>query len=446
MTKKGLKTQGLKSIKKQCEQINLNKDQRTLIVSAPTPEATISSAILCKALLKSGGTFHITFVEPAIDISSLNTIQKTYSTPVTFIIGVDVFGKKNIRKGKRYPVFIGGTHQSKQTDIHCIGNKTNISAIAYVLAEQKLETRFEELQLAAIGILLQNTPENIPDRAAKDIVKLAQKEALIGEKKGFKLFGSSFQPLTEILTYSSFPYLSNISGAPEICEKILDNADIPFSKRRIPINALSTKETQRLTEQLIPKLNPSTISQVLGQDFILTHERENSPIQTISSIHKLALHSWTQWKMGAIFSIWMGDRSRILRGIVDSYLVHSKDSITGFHDLEPKIKQGNSESESTESIAVYKLPGVSNMILADLGRIAFNESLIDKNHFLVLITGLGIGVIWNSQDVHLNSIILNLKSVGMNSISSSSHSIRIDDVSEDTLQTLLKKLQTVARG
>jgi hypothetical protein len=446
MTNIVLKAPGLKSIRKQCEQINLRKNQRSLIICAPSSAATISSAILCKALLKFGGTFHISFVEQVLEVSSLNRIQKTYSAPTTFIIGVDVFGKKKIRKEKGYPIFIGGTHQSKQANIHSIGNKTNMPLIAYVLAEQKLQCEPDELQLAAIGILFRNKPENIPTKIGKAIVKLAEKEALIEGKKGFKLFGLHSQPLMETMIYSIFPYLSNISGDPETCEKILDDADIPFSKRRMPINELSTTETQRLTKQLIPRLNQATISQVLGQDFIITNERENSPIQTISSIRALALYSWNQWKIGSMFSIWMGDRSRTLRELVDSYLIHSKDVIAGFQDLEPKILQGNSESESTESISIYNIPGVSNTILSDLGRISFEQNLINKKDFLILISGLGIGVIWNLQETKLSKIILELKSVGLNPISSSPKSIRINETSEEVQQTLLNTLKTITTG
>jgi hypothetical protein len=390
--------------------------------------------------------FHITFVEPVLEVSALNIIQKTYSTPTTFIIGVDVIGKKKIRKEKEYPVFIGGTHQSKQDNILCIGNHSYMPTIAYILAEQKLSTGDKELQLAAIGTLLHNTPATISDNIAKVIVKQAQKENLIEETKGFKLFGASSQPLMETLVYSSFPYLSEISGAPEICEKLLNDADIPFSKRRTPLHALNIEDTQRLTKQLIPRLNQSTITQVLGQDFILSNENEESPIRSISSIHKLALYSWSQWKLGAIFSIWMGDRSRILRELVDSYLIHSKDVIEGYHNLEAKIKQGNCESESTESISVYNITGVSNPILSDLGRICFSEHLVDQNHFLILVSNLGIGVIWDSENINLSEIMLDLKSVGLNPVSSSPKSIRIDDTSKEVQTTLLNKLQTRTPG
>lgn len=443
MTKRVLKARGLKSIRKQCEQIPLEKNQRTLVVSSFIPEAIISSAIICKALLKSGNTFHITFIEPIIDVSALNILHKTYSAPTTLIIGVDVQGKKKIRKEKGYPVFIGGTNQSTQDSILSFGNKTNMPAISYVLLEQKFETTAEALQLAAIGTLLQNTPESITDNIAKAIVELAQEEALIEERKGFKLFGSSSQPLTETLVYSIFPYLSNISGAPEICDKILDDADIPFSKRRMPINTLSTEETQSLNEQLIPRLNQFTILQVLGQDFILTREREDSPIQTLSSNRVLALYCWVQKKLGAMFSIWMGDRSRTLRELVDSYLSHSKDVIAGFHDLEPKLKQDNGESDSAESISVYKIPGVSNAILPDLGRISFDENLVKKQSFLMLITGSCIGLVWNSQENNITEIIPELKSIGINPVSMSPQSVIIEDASKETQDTLLKKLSTL---
>ena len=446
MTDRVLKAQGLKSIRKQCEQITIEKNQKILIVSSPSPESIISSVILCRALLKLGSTFHITFSQPVIEVSTLNIIQKTYSATTTFIIGVDVLGKKNIRKEKNYPIFIGGTHQSKQANIISFEKKISIPIIGYVLAEQKLETDSKELQLAAIGILLQNHPKNIKDKIAKAIVSLAQKDALIEERKGFKLFGTTSHPLMEILAYSIYPYLSNISGKPETCEKILDDAEIPFSKRRIPINALSTEEIQSLTKQLIPRLNQSTIPQVLGQDFILTHERENSPIQTISSIHALARYSWSQWKIGAMFSIWMGDHSRILRKLIDSYLAHSKNVIASFNDLESRIKQGDIEPESTESVSIYKIPTASNMILSDLGRITFDENLVHKNHFLILVADSSIELVWDSQEIALTKMIIELKSLGLNPISTSSKSIRIDSLSQESQQILLETLQKSAIG
>ena len=210
MTDRVLKAKGLAALKKQCKQIAIKKDKRTLVISSQASEAIISSAILCKSLLRSGGMFHITFVEPIIDITTLNTLQKTYSVPNTLIIGVNIIGKKNIRKGKGYPILIGGSHQSKQTEIHSFGNENSVPAIAYVLADTKFTTNSEELQLAAIGTVLQNNAAEISDKIARAIVKLAQQESLIEERKGFKLFGSSSQPLMEALVYSIFPYLSKI--------------------------------------------------------------------------------------------------------------------------------------------------------------------------------------------------------------------------------------------
>jgi len=227
-------------------------------------------------------------------------LRAKYSSSAIIIIGIDILGKKKIKKGKGYPLIIGGTSESEQVNSFTLGTDSTVAAAGYAFAKSLKDTNDYNLQLAAAGSLLHGGMNESKKGANKDIIELAKNNGLIEERKGFKLFGVTMLPLDEALLYSTHPYLATISGNQKVCDAILNEAEIPIQKLRTPLSNLNSSEAQRLTSALITLLDPSTIPQLLGTDYIITRERDISPIRFVSGIETIGATAWTRNELGVI--------------------------------------------------------------------------------------------------------------------------------------------------
>lgn len=439
MSGKSRGTPSSKVIKKELSDLSFKMGRHVLIVSSALPESTITSAILSRSVLKSGGLFHITFVEPVVHAEEVNSLRSMFPDSSMIIVGVDVADKKRIKKGKSYPVFIGGVHESEQIQSLRLGNERTLSAAANLLADEISETGPEELQLASAGTLLSGQSSKLKG-AARETVASAQKQGLIAETKGFRLFGVNFMPLNEVLAYSIRPYLPNLSGRPDICDKIYEEADIPYPKFRTPLSSLTSEEAKRMNAQLLPKLDPSVIPQVLGQDFILSKENDVSPARLLSGIRTIAETAWTLAEPGLSTAIWIGDRARVLRSFLDSYMPHSKGVIAGVERMVAILQE--SEVDKSEQIPTISLAEAQEEILSDVGRIVLESHYVDSDTLMVNSQDRSTFVIWKSGTIVLQDLFRSLLKEGIYPKATSSNSLRIDDTTENTKS----KIETAIRG
>jgi hypothetical protein len=438
MSGKSRRTPSFKAIKTQFSEISFKTGRRVVIVSSSIPEATIASAILSKSIINSGDQFHMTFVEPVVHAEEINRLRSTYSDPSLIVIGVDVADKKRITKGKSYPVFIGGVHESEQTQSLRLGNERTLSAASYIFADEIAKTGPEELQLAAAGTLLSSHPTKLKG-AAREVVASAQKKGIIEETKGFRLFGVNFMPLNEVLAYSIRPYLPNLSGRPEICDKIYEEADIPYPKFRTPLSSLTSEEAKKMNEHLLPKLDPGVIPQVLGQDFILSHENEASPARLLSGIRAIAETAWTLAEPGASTAVWIGDRARVLRSLLDSYMIHSKEVIAGVERMVAILQ--DSEIERTDHPHMISQTEAREEVLSDVGRVVLEANYVDTDRLMVISKDSSIFAIWKPGTIVLQDLFRSLLSAGILPNATSSTSLRVADTSEETRSKVASALR-----
>jgi hypothetical protein len=381
----------------------------------------------------------MTFVEPVVHAEEINKLRSTYSDLSLIVIGVDVADKRRITKGKGYPVFIGGVHESEHTQSLCLGNERTLSAASYIFADEIAKTSPEELQLAAAGTLLSANSTSLKG-AAREVVATAQKKGLIEEKKGFRLFGVNFMPLNEVLAYSIRPYLPNLSGRPEICDKIYEEADIPYPKFKTPLSSLTSEEAKKMNDHLLPKLDPSVIHQVLGQDFILSQENDVSPARLLSGIRAIAETAWTLGEPSASTAIWIGDRARVLRGFLDSYMTHSKEVIAGVERMVAILQE--SEIERTDHPHMISQTEAREEVLNDVGRVVLEANYVDTDRLMVISKDSSIFAIWKPGTIVLQDLFRSLMSVGILPNATSSNSLRVNDTSEETKS----KIATALRG
>jgi hypothetical protein len=419
----------LKAIRTQYSELSFKIGRHVIIVSSSMPESTLASAILARSIFKSGGLFHMTFVEPVVHAEEINRLRSTYSDSTIIVVGVDIADKKRIKKGRGYPVFIGGVHESEQAQSLCLGNERTISVASYLLADEITKTSPEELQLAAAGTLLNSDSAKLKG-AARAIVASAQKKGIIEEKKGFRLFGVNFMPLNEVLAYSIWPYLPNLSGRPEICDKIYEEADIPYPKFKTPLSSLTSEEATKVNEHLSLKLDPSVISQVLGKDFIFSKENETSPARLLSGIRAIAETAWTLTEPSASTAIWIGDRAQVLKRFLESYRTHSQEVIAGVERMVVLLQE--SESEGTDQPLTISHTETNEKILSDVGRIVLEANYVDTDRLMVTSKDSGISAIWKSGSISLQDLFRSLIAMDVYPSATSSNSLRVNDTSEET--------------
>ena len=434
------KPPSLKTLEKVCTTINFQTSDQNILVTSPYPEAAISSTIISQTISRLKSLFHISFQQPVMTIDTINILREKYSSSAIIIVGIDILGKKKIKKGKGYPLIIGGTSESEQVNSFTLGTDSTVAAAGYVFAKSLKDMNDYNLQLAAAGSLLHGGMNESKKGANKDIIELAKKNGLIEERKGFKLFGVTMLPLDEALLYSTHPYLATISGNQKVCDAILNEAEIPIQKLRTPLSNLNSSEAQRLTSVLITRLDPGTIPQLLGTDYIITREHDISPIRFVSGIETIGAIAWTRNELGALISVLLGDRGRALRTLIDSHMTHHKDVISTTHHLESNLK-----GDSTTTTTIVTLTGSKTEILPDVGRIALESGIVDSARPVALDNGDVHTIVWPSSKLNIKMVLQEFLSSSIELLATSPQSITIKGNLEEK-ETALKKIVQLNKG
>ena len=436
------KTRGspsLKSLKKQCAEIPFKDSEQVFLVSSPDTKSTLATAILCRAIMKSGGAFHASFETPIISIDRVNEHRTSHESASIFYVGIDTMGKKKIRKGKSYPIFVGGSSESEQVKSLTLGTNDTVPAAAYIFAEEYLTIHDYELQIAAGATLLHTKSTKPSPKVNKEIVEQAKEKKLIEERKGIRLFGFGFLPLDELLLYSTRPFIQDISGNQKACDALLNEADIPISKLRTPMSSLSSTEaqhlTQHLTSKLLEKIGPSIIPHILGTDFVLTRETETSPLRYLSGLEAIAETAWARQEQGAAMSVWIGDRGRALRSVIDTYLNHQKDVISTILRLETKLK-----GVSTETSTSIEIAGVQGELLTDVGRIALQSGIVNQERPLLISNDDSTVAIWTTESIDINKVLHILQKKNLNPVPTSAKSFKVKGLPIESREDVLKSI------
>jgi len=441
------KTQGspsLKSLKTLCAEITLHDYKQVFLVSSPDTRSTLATAILCRAIMKSGGAFHVSFETPLISLDRVNELRTKHESASTIFVGINTMGAKKIRKGKSYPLFVGGTSESNQVASLTLGTNNTVPAAAYVFAKEYLTSHNYELLIAAGATLLHTGSTQLSPKANKEIVEQAKEKKLVEERKGIRLFGFGFLPLDELFLYNTRPFIKGISGNQKACDMLLNEADIPITKFRTPMSSLNNSEaqhlTQHLTSKLLEKIGPSIIPHILGTDFVLTQETETSPLRYLSGLEAIAETTWARQEQGAAMSVWIGDRGRSLRNVIDIYLSHHKDVISAVLRLETKLK-----GEATKISTSIEITGVQSELLTDVGRIALQSGLVNQEHPLLISNDESTVVIWTTNRVDTNHILHVLQKKNLNPVLTSAKSLQFKGLPIEARDDVLLSISTKAK-
>ena len=416
------------------------------LASAPDTSSTLATAIISRAIMKSGGAFHVSFESPIMGLDKVNELRTKHSLATVILVGIDTMGKKTLRKGKSYPIFIGGSSKSEKVKSQTLGNSNTISAAAYVLTEEHFSPSDYGLQLASGATLLSEEHSESSTKANMELVQQAREKKLIEERKGFRLFGFGFLPLDELLLYNTRPFIQGISGNQSACDLLLNEAEIPITKLRTPMSSLSNAETQHLTQhltsKLLDKIGPSVISEILGTDYVLTLESETSPLRYLSGLEAISETTWARQEMGAALSVWIGDRGRSLRTLLDTYLSHHKEVISTIQRLETKLK-----GVSTEAGTAIEISSIKDELMTDVGRIALQTGIVDQDRPLIISNDTSSIVTWTAKNVDMNHVLTLLLEKNLEPITTSSKSIKLKELAQGLRIDVLESVSTIiAKG
>jgi hypothetical protein len=256
--------------------------------------------------------------------------------------------------------------------------------LTYAFAQAHYKTANDELALAAIGTLLQTDKEPNQTGANLEITNLAIDNKSLTRTKGFKLFSRNASSIYDALFFSIHPYLPDVSGEETECNDILEQSAIPLSKRNLPLDRLTPIEAQKFTQQLIARIDPLMTSSILGPDFVLLRETTESPLRYLSNLYTLAATSWARRRIGESFAVWLGDRARALRNILDSHMNHCSNVLSGVKLVKDRINSENSSFDALDDGPIIIPPlGINKDSLSDVGRIVISNKIIDNNSILL---------------------------------------------------------------
>jgi len=419
--------------------MTIKDNKQVFLVSSPYTSSTLATATLCRAIMKSDKAFHISFESPVLNLGMVDEIRANHEKALVIFVGIDTIGKKKLRKAKSYPIFVGGASESDQVSSLTIGFNNTVPAAAYILADEHLSTDYYELQMAAAATLLLAESVQSSSKANKEIVEQAKGQNLIEERKGIRLFGFGSLPLDELFLYSTRPFIQGLSGDQKACDMLLNEAEIPVTKLRSPMTTLSNVEaqhlTQHLTSKLLDKIGPSIIPHILGIDYILTRENETSPLRYLSGLEAIAETAWARQEQGASMSVWIGDRGRALRSIIDTHVIHQKDVISTIGRLESKLK-----GTSTEAGTSIEIVGVQSNLLTDVGRIALQSGMVNQECPLLISNDDSALAIWASKKTDMNQVLHSVQKKNLNPILTSAKSLMFKRLSEESREDVLKSI------
>ncbi|MBD3405556.1 MAG: hypothetical protein GF411_05405 [Candidatus Lokiarchaeota archaeon] len=426
------------SIDETLDGIDIKEDSSFLIVSSSSSESCLASGILCKGLIRSNCRFHLTFVEPIVSSNTLSKLILSYPHLYPIVIGVSTVDDTPLALSDRSLISVGGTPNNSSDLINCINlADSDLGCASYMIIRNHFIAKEEDLALAAISSLLRTGNPSESSICAGEAVDIALELGLVSKNKELRVYGVNFLPLKEIFLKSIHPYIQGISGNQIAVEKLFDGADISFSHRTEPLMRLNNDQIRNLSSELLPHVNLDIIPLVSGTDYKILSEKEESPMYRLSAIQALSIISWANSHPGLLTGVWIGDRARLLRELLDLYSDQAIKVIDTVRDLALKSK--DFDANEIGSISIIELNETSS-VLSLVGTIALQNSFIDSDRILVFDSSIELVVIWPPSLLEFRHIVSEVAKAGLEYKTLSYRSIAISKKTPESKTQVLSIL------
>jgi len=164
------------------------------------------------------------------------------------------------------------------------GKEISGSGVVYMFTRE-IDSKMEEFaHVALIGAVGDSQESNGFLHLNNNILETSILKKKVEIRRGLRLFGAQTRPLHKVLEYSTDPYIPGISGSESGAIQFLQQIGIQ------PKNGNGWKKVGHLTEEEMKSLVAGIIMQrfgetnpedVLGNIYILTEEKEESPTKEI---------------------------------------------------------------------------------------------------------------------------------------------------------------------
>ncbi|MBW2981844.1 DHH family phosphoesterase [Candidatus Woesearchaeota archaeon] len=284
-----------KSIEKAVEKFkSFDKNETIRLISHLDADGISACAILIHLLTQENRKYSISIVQQLDREKLLELSRESYSYFIFSDLGSGQIKSINeLLKDKQ--IIILDHHEPEKIEnlneniIHInphlfdIDGSKEISGAGVVYSFAKaIDKKFEELaHVAIIGAMGDVQEDNGFLKLNNQILETAVKKGKLEVKKGLRMFGMQTKPLHKVLEYSTDPYIPGVSGSESGAIQFLHQIGIDpknGNKGWKKIVHLNDEEMKKLTTGIIMKrLNETKPEDVLGQIYILPHEKKESP-------------------------------------------------------------------------------------------------------------------------------------------------------------------------
>ncbi|NWF94659.1 MAG: hypothetical protein HXY34_00795 [Candidatus Thorarchaeota archaeon] len=421
----------LKELMVVAQKTRFREEDPILVITPPSTDCLLSTAVICRAAFRTECQFQVTFTDMIPSIEDIRTIVDSHPDAQPVLVGLRA-GMPPMRKGVKHPAISIVPSDSRSREIVSIESTDQMGMACLALSAQKYGVTTGEIELAILGsVLATETFGRGAGGGVQEFLAKGLETGLIRDVKGFRIFGTGFMPVSEALQYSIRPYIRGISGNREACERVLESADILQSSRREPIMKLSTESKQKLTAQLVPLLNKHTTAQLLGQDYELPREKDDSMLRFASQLESIGLTSWAKQEMGLALGLMLGDKAQLLRTAIDTSLAHARAVTQGVEAAFSEYTPAKLTSQEALELSSSK------ETLSDIGRILLENCTVPDG-VLVLSSGGHVSVCWTEGRCALEKVMHAFSAKGVTVSSSSPTSVVAYGAAEAGLKTVFE--------
>jgi hypothetical protein len=405
------------SIREEYVTAPLKADRPILILTSFEPHSIISASILCRTAFQAKQLFHVKFVNPVIPRSQIVKIMEKNNNYAYVLIGLDIINDKEFENTLVFSSY------GKES--------VPISLQVYGFALEQLSATEAEVGLTVLGVHIENESSPIGD----SLLAYGDELNVIQRRKGFKIPGTNNLTIVDALSRCIHPYLEGLSGMKSACERLLEESNIPLTKRSGTIDELTVEETKNLSASLVTRLSPDVISQILGTDLVFLLEDPQSPIRYLSGIKSILKTVWSRELFGLAMGVLLGDRGRILKRLQDVYMTHTTEVLDAHQETIVYLNSSETNVERVGETLVAPTIIDSPLVLADVSRILLEASLGGAKS--LILTGHDfVSFSWSNHKKGLSDVLKPFFEADFSPVATSSNSFMVSTDVEKNISKL----------
>ncbi len=270
---------------------SIDKKEVIRVISHLDADGISACSILLKLLNNENRKYSVSIVQQLNRVVISQIAKESYNCFIFTDVGSGVINDiKELLAGRK--VFILDHHSTENIDIEGIvfvnphiygidgGKEISGAGVVFKFACAVDKSMEDFAHVAIIGAIGDLQEQNGFLKLNNDVLQIAIKKGKIKVERGLRIFGSQTKPLHKALEYCTDPYIPGVSGSESGAIQFLYQIGID------PKNGSGWKKIVHLDNQdmkklvtgiIMKRLDETNPDDVLGNIYILPHEKEESP-------------------------------------------------------------------------------------------------------------------------------------------------------------------------